>query len=91
MSFQDTPLTPPSPPPGRLMREGQMVHSPVDVLAVLYVYDDQEVVKTGRRAVKQLPSGKVDTLYEIEPKSTLVNKWKKWVRDTDLYLVQGVK
>ncbi len=52
-----------------------------------YVYDNIEVVMTGRTATKSLRSGRVETLYEISPKLTVVGSWKKWVRIEDLYEV----
>ncbi len=52
-----------------------------------YVYDNTEVVQTGRQAVKNLASGKTDTLIEITPKSLSFGAWKKWVRVKDLYEV----
>ena len=53
-----------------------------------YVYDNVEVVKTGRTASKPLRSGKVDELYEVTPIDTIIGSWKKWVRDAELFEVQ---
>jgi hypothetical protein len=53
-----------------------------------YVYENVEVVKTGRTAKKTLNSGKVDILFEITPKNTDIGAWKKWVREADLFEVQ---
>lgn len=88
--------TPPPPPPGpttrRIMEGVGIIPSVIPPVPIKsYVYEDQEVIKTGRCASKQLASGKVDILYEITPNTSLDNKWKKWVRDVDLYLIQGSK
>lgn len=53
-----------------------------------YVYDNVEVVKTGRTAKKALRSGKVDELVEITPVESMDGTWKKWVRDVELFEVQ---
>jgi hypothetical protein len=62
-----------------------------------YVYDGVEVKKTGRVAKRQIPAktvrstrqitGQVE-LVEIKPIDELAD-WKKWVRETDLYLVDN--
>ena len=59
-----------------------------------FVYDNQEVKKTGRRAVKnsqpkarrsdRTPSNQ-DMLFEITPANSEDGTWKRWVRQTDLY------
>ena len=56
-----------------------------------YVYDNVEVSKTGRVALKKLNSGKVDTLVEITPINSQVGVWKKWVREHELFLVQDTE
>lgn len=53
-----------------------------------YVYDNVEVIKTGRMAKKPLRSGKVDELFEITPAETIDGAWKKWVREIELFEVQ---
>lgn len=53
-----------------------------------YVYDNVEVMKTGRTATKDLRSGKTDELIEVTPKDTIVGAWKKWVREADLFQVK---
>lgn len=53
-----------------------------------YVYDNAEVVKTGRIAKKELRSGKVDELFEVTPCDERVGSWKKWVREAELFEVQ---
>lgn len=50
-----------------------------------FVYENIEVVFTGRTATKQLRKDKVDTIYEIKPKDIENGSWKKWVRENDLY------
>lgn len=55
---------------------------------VIYVHDGVEVKKTGKKATKELVSKKLDVLYEITPTSQMVGSWTKWVRDTELYIVQ---
>lgn len=52
-----------------------------------YVFDNVEVKKTGRTASKKLKSGKVDELFEITPVDEAVGRWKKWVRDAELFEV----
>lgn len=53
-----------------------------------YVYDNVEVIKTGRMAKKPLRSGKVDELFEITPAEHMDGTWKKWVREIELFEVQ---
>lgn len=53
-----------------------------------YVYDNVEVVKTGRTAKKALRSGKVDELFEVTPVEAFDGTWKKWVREGELFEVQ---
>jgi hypothetical protein len=52
-----------------------------------YVFEDCEVRVTGRRATKQLKSGKLDELVEITPVSSITGTWKKWVRFDTLFEV----
>lgn len=52
-----------------------------------YVYENVEVVKTGRTASKKLTSGKDNVLYEITPKDERTGTWKKWVSDAQLHKV----
>lgn len=52
-----------------------------------YVYENAEVIKTGRTASKELRSGKVDVLYEITPKHSTTGQWRKWVKNSDLFEV----
>lgn len=58
-------------------------------MADTFVYENNEVIKTGRSATKTLKSGKVDTLVEITPKDNSIGIWKKWVRVDDLFVVAG--
>ena len=60
----------------------------------IYIYDNTEVIKTGRIAVKQAKvksrrsdrsPGKGDTLYEIKPADSEEGSWTRWVRQADLY------
>ena len=57
-----------------------------------YVYDGAEVVKTGRVAKREAKGvgGKVISFQLVEVR-TLDNIWTKWVKETDLYLVQEVQ
>jgi hypothetical protein len=48
-----------------------------------FVYENQEIVLTGRSAVKQV-SNRQFTLLEITPLDKDIG-WKKWVRREDLY------
>jgi len=55
-----------------------------------YVYDGVQVVKTGRTAVKKHPKKQeliIDTLVEISPTDAESFKWKKWVRENDLFKI----
>ena len=49
-----------------------------------YVYQNIEVILTGRIAEKKLRKS-VSTLYEITPLDKETGSWKKWVRITDLH------
>ncbi len=61
-----------------------------------YIYDNTEVVKTGRKAQKakeqkqkrsaRTPSH-TDILFEITPADSENGSWKKWVRQEDLYTI----
>lgn len=53
-----------------------------------YVFENVEVKKTGRTADRKLPSGKIDKLLEITPVDENIGKWKKWVRDAELFEVK---
>ena len=59
----------------------------MDIGEQTYVYDNTEVRKTGRVAIKELKSGKVDQLVEITPSDPIIGAWKKWVREADLFEV----
>jgi len=62
----------------------------------IYIYDNTEVVKTGRKAEKQAevkpkrsertPQTN-DVLFEITPADQETGSWKKWVRQSDLYII----
>lgn len=52
-----------------------------------YIFDQNEVQKTGRIAVKKFTSGKSETVYEITPVNPDVGMWKKWVNDGQLHEV----
>jgi len=54
-----------------------------------YVFENIEVKKTGRTAERKLKSGKVDHLLEITPADENIGRWKKWVRDAELFEVVG--
>lgn len=54
-----------------------------------YVFDNAEVQMTGRTAKKKLKSGKIDELYEITPLDPAIGTWKKWVREAELFEVEG--
>jgi len=62
-----------------------------------YIYDNTEVVMTGRTAVKAVAKTKrrsgrspvsTDRLYEVKPADPENGTWKKWVRQRDLYEIQ---
>ncbi len=61
----------------------------------VYIYDNTEVVMTGRTAVRN-PKAKArrtgtrspekrDTLYEVKPADPEEGSWTRWVRMSDLY------
>lgn len=53
-----------------------------------YVFDNTEVVLTGRsaeRTVGRRDKTKTDVLVEITPRDDENGSWKKFVRDTELY------
>lgn len=52
-----------------------------------FVFENTEVVKTGRTAGRTLTSGNVITLVEITPADPTLMQWKKWVREADLFVV----
>jgi hypothetical protein len=52
-----------------------------------YVFEQAEVVLTGRKASKKLRSGRDETLYEITPVSKLTGSWCKWVTMSQLFEV----
>lgn len=52
-----------------------------------YVFENVEVVLTGRKAAKTLRSGKEEILYEITPKLSTTGMWKKWVNISQMYEV----
>ncbi len=54
-----------------------------------YVLDNVEVEKTGREATRTLKSNKVDALVEVTPVDRNVGSWKKWVREVELFEVEG--
>ena len=56
-----------------------------------YVYDNVEVLLTGRVAIKQIKmTNKIveDRLIEIKPADPEGPTWKKWVRSNELYQIQ---
>jgi len=53
-----------------------------------YIFEHTPVVKTGRKAARRLPSGKMDELIEITPHDPDQGSWKKWVRATELYRIE---
>lgn len=65
-----------------------------------YIYDNTEVVMTGRTAVKAVAKTKrrsgrspvsTDRLYEVKPADPENGTWTKWVRQSDLYEIQEEK
>ena len=53
-----------------------------------YVYEQTEVKKTGRTAIRDLKSGRKEVKYEITPVDSVIGMWKKWVDDRDLLIVE---
>lgn len=62
-------------------------------MSTSYVFENTEVVLTGRRAEREVgrktsrSKPRVDELVEITPKDTEDGSWKKFVRMTDLYKI----
>lgn len=52
-----------------------------------YVFENTEVVKTGRKAQRKLTSGKIDELVEVTPTDRMNGTWKKWVIVGQLHTV----
>lgn len=52
-----------------------------------YVYEQTEVILTGRKATKELRSGKEEVLFEITPISKITGSWQKWVQMSQLFEV----
>lgn len=63
------------------------MESDADGVITSYVYENTEVIKTGRRSQRKLSSGKVDELVEITPTDSINGQWKKWVREDMLFTV----
>ena len=53
-----------------------------------YVYDGIEVILTGRKAQKELRSGKTDWVFEIQQSDSESASFKKWVRMKELFEIQ---
>jgi len=58
-------------------------------LTETYLLDDVEVKFTGRSAVRQLRNNRTDERFEVTPNKSLEGTWKKWVRRTDLYIIEN--
>lgn len=63
-----------------------------------YIYDNIEVKKTGRIAQKKQKQKTTrsnrtpiieDVVFEITPSDPENGHWKKWVKDTDLYIIKS--
>lgn len=62
-----------------------------------YIFDNTEVVKTGRKALKEKSPQKQnrssrtpsqnDLLFEVKPAEPENGTWKRWVRLEDLYVI----
>jgi hypothetical protein len=52
-----------------------------------YIFEDEEVVLTGRVATKKLRNNKQSIMVEIKPKSTDAGDWNKWVLPDKLFKV----
>ena len=52
-----------------------------------WVFENTEVVMTGRKAKKTMRSGKDDILYEITPRHTTSGSWKKWADLNQMYQI----
>lgn len=50
-----------------------------------WVFEGIEVTKTGRKAQRALPSGKLDIQIEVTPVHNINGSWKKWTRESDLF------
>lgn len=62
----------------------------------IYVYENIEVILTGRTAEREVgrktkrTTPRIDLLVEIRPKDKGDGSWKKFVRMTDLYKIVDV-
>lgn len=58
-----------------------------------YVHEGIEVRLTGREAVKTVKAltpgreGRTFTLHEVTPVDTFLGEWKKWVQQSELFVV----
>lgn len=62
-------------------------------MAESYVFEQTEVVLTGRRAERAIPAvgrsaARFDEIVEITPKDTELGSWKKFVRMAELYKIK---
>ena len=59
-----------------------------------YVYENTEVVLTGRRAEREIAArssrgkDRVDELVEIKPKDPEDGSWTKFVRESEMYVIK---
>lgn len=63
-----------------------------DLLEKKYIYNELEVVLTGRTAIKRVGlRGRQDILYEIEPLNKEDGSFKKWIRMGELYEITELR
>lgn len=53
-----------------------------------FVFENIEVIMTGRKASRVLSSNKCETLVEITPKNDKDGLWHKWVPERVLFVVE---
>ncbi len=53
-----------------------------------WLFNDVEIIKTGRTAKRTLKNDKIDERIEIQPANADEGTWKKWVRQSDLYEIE---
>ena len=53
----------------------------------IYIHDGIEVRLTGRVAQRELRRGKIDEVVEVKPIGIYTDKFSKWVRQKDLFVV----
>ena len=53
------------------------------------IYNGEEVQLTGRTAVRSLRRNRTETVYEIKSLDPEAPIWTKWVKESELYIIQN--